>query len=244
MHTTNRFIHGLVLATLAVSAQAHQIWLEQPAKGGAIIRFGEYAENLREASPGVLDTFVRPTATLESSQGDRQAEGVKAATGFRLPFTATRKESIVAEEARYPLRRFEREGRPVASWYWPGARWVAEFSARQPRLVLDITPTGKAGELRVSFKGQPLPGAKVALVTQSGWSREAVADQQGTVRFSFPWKGQYVAETSHLDRTPGERTGGSAAEKYDGINYVTTLTYVKGSGVAPIPAGPVTPPSQ
>lgn len=59
-------------------------------------------------------------------------------------------------------------------------------------------------------------------------------------RFDFPWKGQYVIEASHVDRTPGERAG----EKYDGIDYVTTLTFVKPEGVAPLPACPAAAPGK
>ena len=42
---------------LTATAQAHQVWIEQPGGKSAIARFGEFAENLREASPGYLDGF-------------------------------------------------------------------------------------------------------------------------------------------------------------------------------------------
>src|SRR5690606_16832828 len=103
------------------------------------------------------------------------------------------------------------------------------------KLTLDIVPTGEPGAFQVMFNEQPLPKTKVMLVTQSGWAKEDYTDDKGQVSFDMPWQGQYVAEVSHADRTPGER----AAEKYDGINYVTTLTYVNADGVEPIPAGPV-----
>ena len=56
--------------------------------------------------------------------------------------------------------------------------------------------------------------------------------------FDLPWQGQYVMSVSHADRTPGERDG----EKYDGVNYATTLTLVQPAGVVPIPAGPAAQP--
>lgn len=228
------------LGFAAASAQAHQIWLEQPAKGGAVIRFGEFGENLREASPGLLDKFGKPAATLVSAQGEKSAEGSKTASGFALPFAARQGESIVAEDASYPLRKFKQGDKEVTSWYRPGARLITGFAEQQPKLALDLVPTGQAGEFKLVFKGQPLPKAKVALVTQSGWTKEGHTDEQGLVKFEMPWKGQYVAEVSHIDRTPGERAG----EKYDGVSYVTTLTYVKAGGTAPIPAGPAAAPNK
>ncbi|WP_038206214.1 DUF4198 domain-containing protein [Xenophilus azovorans] len=229
------------LGFAAASASAHQIWLEQPAKGSAVIRFGEFGDNLREASPGLLDKFGKPAATLVSAQGEeKSADGSKTASGFALPFAARQGESIVAEDASYPLRKFKQGDKEVTSWYHPGARLITGFAAQQPKLALDLVPAGQPGEFKLFFKGQPLPKAKVALVTQSGWAKEGHTDEQGLVKFDMPWKGQYVAEVSHIDRTPGERAG----EKYDGVSYVTTLTYVKAAGVAPIPAGPAAAPNK
>ena len=94
------------------------------------------------------------------------------------------------------------------------------------------------------FRGQPLAKAKVSLVTQSGWAKEAQSDEQGLVRFDLPWKGQYVAEVAHTDKTAGERQGPKGAEKYDGVSYVTSLTVLKADGVEPIAAGPAATPNK
>lgn len=235
-----KFLHVLGLTALALSANAHQIWLEQPAKGNAAIRFGEFGENLRETSPGLLDGFGQPTATLVSPRGEKTADASKTASGFALPFSAGQGESIVVEDASFPLRKFKQGDREVTSWFHPGARLITGFTELAPKLTLDLVPAGKAGEFKLFFKGQPLPKTKVALVTQSGWAKEGHTDEQGRVKFDMPWKGQYVAEVSHIDRTPGERAG----EKYDGINHVTTLTYVKATGLAPIPAAPPAAPNR
>jgi len=232
------------LMAIATSAHAHQIWLEQPAKGNAVIRFGEFGENLREASPGLLDKFVKPTATLVSAWGEKNADGSKTASGFALPFAAHQGEAIVAEEANYPLRKFKQGDKEVTSWYRPSARLITGFAEQPPKLALDLVPAGQPGEFKLFFKGQPLPKAKVELLTQSGWAKEGHTDEQGLVKFDMPWKGQYVAEASHIDRTPGERPGANGPETYDSINYVTALTYVKAAGAAPIPAGPVATPNK
>lgn len=57
------------------------------------------------------------------------------------------------------------------------------------------------------------------------------------MKFDMPWKGTYVAEVSVNDRSPGERPGANGPEKYDGVSYVTTTTYVNPEGLPPIPAG-------
>lgn len=234
------FTAVLALLGLATAAQAHQIWLEQPAGQRAMIRFGEFGDNLREASPGLLDKFVKPTGTLVSPQGEKMGDGTKTADGFMLPFQAGPGETIVAEDANYPLFTMKQGEKETKSWFRPGARLITSFAAQTPKLDLDIVPTGSPGEFKVVLKGQPLPKSKVSLVTQSGWAKEAHTDAQGVVKFDMPWQGTYVAEASHTDRTPGER----GTDRYDGVSYVTTLTYVKADGVAPIPAGPAAKPNK
>lgn len=224
------------------SAQAHQIWIEQPAGQNAVIRFGEFGENLREASPGLLDKFVKPAGTLVSAKGEQKAEATKTADGFTLPFKAVDGESVVAEEANYALYTFKSGGADAIGWYRPAARLITGFAEQTPALVLDLVPAGQPGQYKLFFKGEPRAKTKVTLVTQSGWAKEATTDDKGLVEFDLPWKGPYVAEVSVTDKTPGERPGATGPEKYDSVSYVTTTTFVAAAGVEPIPAGPAAAP--
>ena len=235
-----RTLCALIAAfALCAAAEAHQIWPEQPEGENAVIRFGEFGENLREASPGLLDNFGAPAATLWTKGEARPLAPAKAATGFTLTLRLKSGESLTAEDARFPIRAFKRNGQEVRNWYWPAARFITDDAAREPKLAFDITPTGKAGEFRLTFKGQPLARTEVGIVVQSGWSKSARSNAEGLVSFDLPWQGQYVVEASHIDRAPGERDG----EKYDGINYVTTLTLVRPAGLTPLPAGPAMKPN-
>lgn len=232
---------------LTATAQAHQVWIEQPAGKPAIVRFGEYAENLREASPGLLDSFSKLSATLISAKGETPLTVIKGADGFTLSGKASGKENVVAEDQTLPLRKFKHgDGEPINVWFLMSARYVADIHAAvlPSKLSMDIVPTGQAGEFQVLFKGQPLPKTKLVTMVQSGWEKVAYTDANGKAHFELPWKGQYVLRTMHIDRTPGERPGANGPEKYDGIGYVTTLTFVKPDGAAPLPAGPAMPPNK
>lgn len=233
-----------LLLAITMPVKAHQIWIEQSEGQNAVIRFGEYGENLREASPGLLDKFVKPGGTLISDKGERKAEATKMANGFTLPFSAASGDSIVAEDASYPLYTSKQQGKEAIGWYYPAARFITGFAAQKPKLVLDLVPTGQDGQFKLLFKDQPKAKTKVTLVTESGWSKEANTDEQGLVKFDMPWKGVYVAEVSFTDRTAGERAGASGAEKYDSVSYTTTLTYTNANGLAPIPAGPPATPNK
>lgn len=234
----------VTIAFIAVvtPAQAHQIWIEQPDGQNAVVRFGEFGENLREASPGLLDKFTKPTGTLISARGEQKSDAAKTADGFALPFKAAPGDGIVAEDASYPLYTTKQQGKEITGWYYPAARFITGFTAQPPKLMLDLVPTGQAGQFKLVFKDQPKGKTKVTLVTQSGWSKEAQTDEQGLVTFDMPWTGLYVAEVSFNDRSAGERAGTNGAEKYDTVSYATTVTYLNANGLAPIPAGaPATP---
>jgi uncharacterized GH25 family protein len=225
------------------SVQAHQIWIEQADGENAVVRFGEFGENLREASPGLLDKFAKVTGTLMSAKGEQKSDATKTASGFTLPFKAASGDGILAEDASYPLFKAKLQDKEITGWYYPAARFITGFAALQPKLALDLVPTGQDGEFKLFFKGQPKAKTKVTLVTESGWSKEANTDEQGVVKFTMPWKGTYVAEVSFKDQTGGERAGANGAEKYDGVSYATTVTYVNGNGLPPLPAGPAAKPS-
>src|SRR5690606_29269894 len=122
-----------------------------------------------------------------------------------LPFRAGPGDSIVAEDAVYPLYTWKQKDKAVTSWFYPAARLVTDFAEQKPKLTLDVVPAGQRGHFKLFFKGKPKSKTKVTLVTQSGWSKEGRTDEQGLVKFDMPWKGPYVAEVSVTERSPGER---------------------------------------
>ncbi|ATQ77102.1 cobalt ABC transporter substrate-binding protein [Massilia violaceinigra] len=231
-----------LLATLLcgafASANAHQIWIEQDGKTAAVY-FGEFGDNLREASPGLLDKFVAPTATLIGAGADRKLKLDKTAGAFVLSARAAEGQSIVAEEASYPAIEKKTGDTVVRSIWTPAARLVNGSAAQQARLTLDIIPTGKAGQFQLSYQGKPLAKTKVAAVAQSGWAKEAKSDEEGMVNFSMPWKGTYVLEAHHTDKTAGQRDG----KPYDVATYVTTMSMVQTVGATAIAAPPAAKPN-
>jgi uncharacterized GH25 family protein len=231
----------LLLSLLVLSAplaQAHHVWLEQDGKT-VKLQFGEFALNQRETTPGLLDKFGAPAATLVGASGERALKLDKTAGGFVLSGAPGAGESIVAEDNAYPTWETTQDGKVSQHVWAPAARLVTSFAALPPKLALDIVPTGKAGEFKVFYKGQPLPKTAVNATVPSGWSKEATTDAQGTVQFDLPWRSIYILEAKHTDKNGGERAGKAFAT----ASYVTSLTVAQPKGLAPLPAGPVMAPS-
>ena len=216
-----------VLITGAANANAHQMWLEN-AGGQARLHFGEFNDNLRETSPGRLDSFKGvPTLDQHTGAVAQRLQGQLGKNSFNYSVAGTPDTLFAA--ATHPL--IDRSKRNLPAMYWqPSARWVASLAQPvAPTAPLDLVPTGKPGELKVVYKGAPMPKAKVQLAAPSGWTREVETGEDGTVTFVTPWKGQYVAEVKHTDKTEGTTAQGA---KYGEASYVTTLTFVLADGMA------------
>lgn len=223
----------------AGTASAHQIWLQQDGKSASVY-FGEFGDNLREASPGLLDKFSIRNVTWISPSGSKPLQASKTAGAFVLNGKVAAGESIIAEERHYPSWEEKKDGKATRTVWIPAARLFADGKAQAAALTLDLVPTGTAGQFQVSYQGKPLAQAKVNAVVQSGWGKEAWSDAQGLVSFPLPWQGTYVLEVQHTDKQAGQHEGVA----YDKAMYVTTLSLVQPQGVAPLPAGPALPPSK
>jgi hypothetical protein len=206
------FLTALLSFGLAGSAAAHTIWVEREGDG-ARIYFGEFDENLREASPGLLDR-LKPEAKVAGSD---KALKVDKTTGFFAVAGAVGKDdSIVAENVAITERRGDKPTKVLTRL---GARTAADFKEQAPVNTLDIVPAGKPGLFKVFYQGKPLAKAKAELIAESGWKREFKTDEQGAFEAPLPWRGGYVIEVQHTDATPGKR----GEEAYDSIRCASTL---------------------
>lgn len=215
--------------SLAVPASAHHIWVEVDGQGGKIY-FGEFGENLREASPGTLDK-LQPQAKVVSSAGERPLTVQKSANAYVVSGKIDGTDSVIAEDIRWPS--FERKRDNKTGVYMPAARFVPDRTPRPAVLTLDIVPMG-GDKFQVVFKGKPLAKAKVEIITPSGWGREEHTGADGDFEVKLPWRGIYAFEVHHDDANAGKR----GDQAYDFANYVTTLTVVQPQGIEPLPAPP------
>ncbi|WP_076593578.1 DUF4198 domain-containing protein [Herminiimonas arsenitoxidans] len=223
----------------AGAAHAHQIWLEQTPKAASLY-FGEFDRNLRETSPGLLDKITQASATLSSDKGEKVLAFTRKDSALVLPGHAGKNESIFTEDVDFPVSEYKNGDVTVRSARILGARLVTSNAVQAPKLTLDLVTTGKQGEFKVYYKGQPQAKVKVGLIAQSGWTREASTNEQGVVKFDLPWQGTYVLEVRYVDKTPGERAG----KPYDFTNFMTTLSLSQTTGIKALPTTPAETPNK
>jgi uncharacterized GH25 family protein len=231
-------ISVMAALSFAGSAAAHHLWLDADGQG-ARLYFGEFGENLREASPGLLDRFKPlPEGKAVGAAGAQSLKVEKSPGAFVLSGLVAASDSVVAEQTRVTERK---QGEKVTRTLGTlAARWIPDFAERAPVLTLDVVPTGKPGSFKVVYDGKPLAKAKVELVAESGWKRELRSDEQGAFTVSMPWRGAYVIEIEHVDGKSGGEGGGA----YDRKRLVTALSFRVADGLAGPPPPPITVPKR
>lgn len=215
---------GLLMLT---QAQAHQVWIEPVGKGYSLY-FGEYEENLKETSPGLLDKMPVPQASASSSSKQQALDPLKQRDGFALG--TVRADSLVAEVRNYPVFEKKTGEQTIRTKWIPAARHVTSLNAQAAKNLLDIVPTGKETRFAVLLRSKPLAKAKVTLVAPNGWQKQLQTDQNGELEVHTLWRGLYLLEVAHKENLAGEIDG----EAYDIASFTSTLTFN-------VPKGPETP---
>lgn len=180
----------LTLCALALcainSTFAHSVWIE-PKDGQLVIRFAEPGESL-ETSPGYLDDLSPPIAFILVTNAPVAVEAPKKSDHF-LIVGASPTNTACAESA------FTVRGGRKPNFY---ARWQPDGAgAATPLLTLDLVPTGKPGEVRAYFRGQPLGSIKANLRTPDEKDLEITADAEGLLHFEPKQPGQYLLTIAH-----------------------------------------------
>lgn len=212
-------------------AAAHSIWVEREGDG-ARIYFGEFEENLREGSPGLLDR-LKPEAKAASSEKPLKLD--KQATFFAVAAQLGKDDSIVVENVAITERRGDKPTKVLTRL---GARHVVDYKELAPLNTLDILPAGSPGLFKVFYQGKPLAKAKAELIAESGWKREFKTDEEGVFKATLPWRGGYVIEVTHTDATPGKL----GEEAYDSARSASTLFVHVADGMQGPPQPPVMTP--
>lgn len=98
---------------------------------------------------------------------------------------------------------------------------LLERSGTKPELMLDILPGSEAHAFTVYFRNAPLAKTKVMVYAPNFWMQEHPTDENGKVKITTPWLGQYVLEAIYLEKPLGEFQG----QKFEAFRHRATLTF-------------------
>ena len=215
--TISTLVLTLLAAFAASQATAHSVWIEPTTNGQLVIRFAEPDGRL-EKSPGHLDSLSSPVAFTVLTNTPVAVEASKSTNHFLL-VAASPSNAACAETSFIVMSAPGKPGRKP-NFY---ARWSPSLAvAATPALNLDLVPTGKPGEVRIYFRGQPLGGVKATLRTPDEVEKELTADAEGFVRFESKQSGQHHLSIGRHRETLAGFHGGKA---YDLTSHNTALTW-------------------
>lgn len=186
----------------ALPATAHSVWIE-PLGNQLVIRFAEPGGRL-EKSPGHLDSLSAPVAFSLVTNGAVAVSVIKSTNHFALTGTSA-SQTAGAETGFNVMSSPGKPGRRPIFY----ARWQPSLAeAATPALTLDLVPTGKHGEARVWFRGQPLGSVKATLRLPDDTEREVTANAEGFIQFDTKEPGQYLLTVAHhREKLPGFYAG-------------------------------------
>jgi hypothetical protein len=203
---------GLCALTLGAgtAAHAHVVWIE-PRGHQLVIRFAEPGNDF-ETSPGYLDNLSSPIAFIFVTNAAASVEASKRSDHFLIVGASSANTACV--ETSFTVR-----GGRKPIFY---ARWQPlNAGAATPLLTLDLVPTGKTGEVRAYFRGQPLGGIAVTLRTPDEKEQQLTANADGFLHFESKPAGQYLLTIAHY-REP--LAGFHAGEPYKETSHNCSLT--------------------
>jgi hypothetical protein len=213
-------VGAILFLALGETAHAHFLWLERDGDGPARAYFGEWIDDIREKTGGLLDRFKAPRAFLGAGN---DVLPIKRKEN-NLEISAKGRGDVRFVDSSVPPREDKEKGGATKTIYYAKAG-RAETAAK---LDLELVPTTANGNIFVLvFFGAPLPKAELTIIGPPKWEKPLVTDEQGSVTLPTPWAGRYVLEVTHFD----EKSGDSSGEKFNRTRHISSLSFVQQSGI-------------
>lgn len=221
MPTFHSFRRLLLLAALVLgagSARAHYYWWE--ARGQeAHLQFGMFGQGPVRAE--VLARRQGFVAWTEQAGGaTHRLEPRLVGSGWVAPLPAEAAWLCLSDET-LPVKDLTAAGYGVCRVVMFSRRPLGD--PREPaataRFLLDAVPSGNGRKVAVTFRGQPLPKAKVLVHDARGGTTELISNKSGLVTLPKSAAGSVVVQVLRKETTTGTFEG----REYTGVLYGTTL---------------------
>jgi uncharacterized GH25 family protein len=208
-----------IASSISTPARAHYVWLERDADGPARAYLGEWIDDIREKSGGMLDRIKAPRVFLA---GGEPLPIKRNENHLEIQLKGSGDVRLV--ESSMPAREDKEKGGTTKTVYYA----KAGRSETAAKLDLELVPTVSNGNTFVLvFLGSPLPKAEITIIGPSKWEKPLATDAQGRVTLPTPWTGRYVIEMIHFE----EKTGGSGNEKFNRTRHISSLSFTQRHGI-------------
>lgn len=204
------------LSGIALSATAHQLWLERDATGPVRVYVGD-ADGEHDKGAEV----AKLAATTQVFATDRK----------QIAKLTAKEEFLEADVAVAGDVRLSNDQVWKPWKAKDGSFQAAVFNARAGRsetqAVLDyelVPVTAGGNTFTLVFKGQPVANKTVTVITPDKWTKGFKTDAAGRIDVPVTGKGRYVLVSTHEAPAVGDVV--IAGQKVAKLGYTTTLTFV------------------
>jgi hypothetical protein len=165
---------------LSNNVHAHFVWLERDDDGPARAYFGEWIDDIREKTGGLLDRFKAPRAFLGTSA---DLLPVKRNEN-NLEFNVKGRGDVRFEDSSVPPREDKEKGGITKTIYYAKAGRAETAAAK---LDFELVPTAANGNTFVLvFLGAPLPKTELTIIGPPKWEKKLTTDDKGEVTLPTP----------------------------------------------------------
>lgn len=205
----------LAALVFAAPVAAHEVWVERDAEGPARIYLGEPGQPVPEEGDPEFHRLKAPRVFLADP----------AAT-----IATTRQVNHIAAAIEGAGDVRVRDDSVFEPWDAEGAKAGAIFYARagrsetEARLDLEIVPVSPGADaFTVLFRGRPLAGASVNVISPDRWQKAFTTDASGRLEVPDRGEGRYVLGTAHGEDASTTIAGRPVTK----VQHISTLTFMR-----------------
>ncbi|PPU13454.1 hypothetical protein XacyCFBP2565_14065 [Xanthomonas arboricola pv. corylina] len=204
----------LALASISLSAQAHEIWIERDGSGPVRIYFGEPAQEALDHGEDEIKRVVKPTVFGNAGKAGALQRGSEFLTE---PLSGTG-DAWLSDDSVFEPWKGEAGGFETVSYYARAGR-----ATPSAKLYFELVPTAAdSSTLTVLYRNKPLPKVEVTVIDPQKWQKTLTSDAKGQVTLPKLRAGRHILVATNKEPVQREIAG----KQVSMIHHISTLTFL------------------
>ncbi|MCC4602206.1 DUF4198 domain-containing protein [Xanthomonas melonis] len=203
----------LAVASISLSAQAHEIWIERDGSGPVRIFFGEPAQETLDHGQDEIKRVVKPKVFGSAGKAGALQRGSEFLTA---PLSGSG-DAWLSDDSVFEPWKGEAGGFETVSYYARAGR-----ATTTAKLDLELVPTTANGStLTVMYRNKPLPKAEVTVIDPQKWQKTLTSDAKGQVTLPTLRAGRHILVVNTKEPVQREIAG----KQVTLVHHISTLTF-------------------
>ncbi|WP_434990490.1 DUF4198 domain-containing protein [Xanthomonas melonis] len=203
----------LAVASISLSAQAHEIWIERDGSGPVRIFFGEPAQETLDHGQDEIKRVVKPKVFGSAGKAGALQRGSEFLTA---PLSGSG-DAWLSDDSVFEPWKGEAGGFETVSYYARAGR-----ASTTAKLDLELVPTTANGStLTVMYRNKPLPKAEVTVIDPQKWQKTLTSDAKGQVTLPTLRAGRHILVVNTKEPVQREIAG----KQVTLVHHISTLTF-------------------